>query len=68
MIQKEYIQESEGARNYTKDKLRKSTDDLTLVINEVTSEEIKSLDEYKNAVEHLNSSTELFTLLNSNNI
>jgi hypothetical protein len=65
IYQNEYITESVQCRDGVREKLRKATDDLTNLINEVTSDEIKALKEYTDAVEYLNQSSELFAKLNN---
>jgi len=58
--QKEYLEETLSVRNVTRSKLRSSTDVLTSLINEIDAEEIKNLDEYKNANEILESVKQFF--------
>jgi hypothetical protein len=55
------MDETTAVRDSIKIKLRNATDDLTTLIGEVTDDDTKNLEEYKNALEHLKSSTELFS-------
>jgi molybdenum-dependent DNA-binding transcriptional regulator ModE len=57
---KEFLDESIGARNMIKTKLRTMTDELINLINEIEDEETKNLEEYKNANDYLKSSSHLF--------
>jgi tubulin-specific chaperone A len=58
--QNEYLQESISAKNVTKTKLRTWTDELTNYINSIEDEEVKLLEEYKNAQEMLKNVREVF--------
>ena len=56
----EYLQEAISARNSSRTNLRKWTDELTNLVNEITEEEVKVLEEYKNAIAHLDSAKSIF--------
>jgi tubulin-specific chaperone A len=58
--QNEYLQESISARNVTKTKLRTWTDELTNYVNSIDNEEVKQLEEYKNAEDMLKNVREVF--------
>jgi hypothetical protein len=55
------MDETVAVRESIKTKLRNATDDLTALVNEVTDDDTKNLEEYKNALGHLKSSTDLFS-------
>lgn len=51
--------DSEKVREKVKQSLQSFTDELNNLINEIDDEDVKNLEEYKNAVLHLESSNEL---------
>jgi hypothetical protein len=57
---KEYLDESSKVKDSIKEKLRKFTDDLAALVEEITSDEVKELEEYKNATSFLSSALEVF--------
>jgi hypothetical protein len=57
------MEETVAVRDSIKGKLRAATDDLTALVNEVTDDDTKNLEEYKNALVHLKSSTDLFNIM-----
>ena len=56
----EYLEESKAVTLSAKNNLRKFTDELTALINEIEDEETKNLEEYKVASQHLELATEVF--------
>ena len=58
--QDEFLQESISCRDIVKPKLRSMTDDLTSYVNEVPPEQ-QELEEYKNAIQFLESVKEAFS-------
>jgi hypothetical protein len=58
--QNEYMQETISVMNSIKSKLRTSTDELTILMNEIDTEDIKNTEEYKNAEDLQTKAKEFF--------
>lgn len=56
----EYLEESNAVKLSARNNLRKFTDELTALINEIQDEETKKLEEYKLATEQLDLATGIF--------